>query len=453
MSRLSWVQPEDLLVHELVQSADEGKRIDDVAARWVDAGGELDAPVSGTSDRDTTRALRRLAGELLDELDARPPAVDLRAREPDDLAVIGVCADPVLAVGRTPGSAGLADRVHGAWLGRASGCLLGKPVEKVPRAGIRAILQATGSWPLRYYFTGDGLPSDVADRWPFNRRSAATSLVENIDGMPEDDDLNFPMLVLGMIEDHGRGFTSDDVADAWLAGLPGGRVFTAERVAYRNLLEGLTAPRAALVRNPYREWIGAQIRGDMYGWVCPGRPWDAACMAWRDARVSHRGNGIYGAMFVAAACAAATVVDDVDGVVAAGLSVVPSGSRYAASVRRGVELGRGELSTEQVLDVLEDEFGHYHWVHCLNNAALVAFALIRGAGDFAASVCMAVTGGWDTDSNGATVGSVCGALAGAGGLQADWVVPLRNRVASSLPGFEGIGFDELARRTTAVACS
>ena len=60
-------------------------------------------------------------------------------------------------------------------------------------------------------------------------------------------------------------------------------------------------------------------------------------------------------------------------------------------------------------------------------------------------------GGWDTDSAGATVGSVCGALTGARrACPPRWVEPLRNRVASSLPGFDGVGFDDLAARTLAV---
>lgn len=31
--------------------------------------------------------------------------------------------------------------------------------------------------------------------------------------------------------------------------------------------------------NPYNDWIGAQIRADLYGWVCPGRPALAAKLA------------------------------------------------------------------------------------------------------------------------------------------------------------------------------
>ena len=54
--------------------------------------------------------------------------------------------------------------------------------------------------------------------------------------MPEDDDLNFAMLALAMVERHGDKLATADVAQAWLDNLPAGRVFTAERVAYRNLL-------------------------------------------------------------------------------------------------------------------------------------------------------------------------------------------------------------------------
>jgi hypothetical protein len=63
-----------------------------------------------------------------------------------------------------------------------------------------------------------------------------------------------------------------------------------------------------------------------------------------------------------------------------------------------------------------------------------------------------VSGGWDTDSNGATAGSVTGLLAGSpAALPAAWTAPLDNRLASTVAGFDGIGFDALARRTAAVA--
>ncbi len=346
----------------------------------------------------------------------------------------------------------LADRIHGAWLGRAAGCLLGKPVEKIPRQGIEEILRSTGRCPLDDYFTSQGLDPEVAERWPWNRRSAPTSLAENINGMPEDHDLNFPILGLRMLQQHG-GLTTEEVAQAWLANLPAGRVFTAERAAYRNLLDGRTPPETAFVHNPFREWIGALIRADVYGWANPGEPQAAARLAWTDARLSHTRNGIYGAMWSAGMTAAALVSDDVDLVIDAGLATIPPGSTLAVAVRRGVELGHSWRSVSGGFDALHTDFGHLHWVHVINNAATIAYGLSGGRGDFGASVCIAVMAGWDTDSAGATVGGVVGALTGARSLPQHWIGPLNNRIATSLPGPSELRIDELALATLALTGS
>ncbi|MDG4827534.1 ADP-ribosylglycohydrolase family protein [Asanoa sp. WMMD1127] len=440
--RITWVQPEDLLPHELAASRDEGRDVSALAARWVAAGGDLTPPVSGASPVVASPALRALAVELLDAADALPAV-----SEPDDLAALR-SAWP--ASWTLPTDVAV-DRLHGAWLGRAVGCLLGKPVEKIPREGIREILDATGRWPLRDWFTARGLPAEVAARWPWNRRSAPTSLAEHIDGMPEDDDLNYALLALRVLETHGHGFRSEDVAQAWLDWLPAGRVFTAERVAYRNLLLGHAPPASARRHNPFREWIGAQIRTDVYGWVNPGRPDRAAELAWRDAVVSHVRGGVHGAMWAAALAAAAPVASTVDEVLDAAEAVLPAPSRFAAAVREARALGSGSAGWEAVVDELYARHGHLHWVHVRPNAALVAAALAWGRGDFERSICAVVSGGWDTDSTGATVGAVTGALAGAKELPARWVEPLHNRLASSIAGFDGIGFDELAERTRELA--
>ena len=446
--RVTWVQPEDVLRHELIQSAVEGRAVEQVAARWTAAGRRLGAPERGASAEAATPQQRKLARALLDELDAMPaPASDDEPTELDAIRASWTAPPPLPSVSR----AVLEDRIRGAWLGRAVGCLLGKPVEGVGRAGIREILQATGRWPLADWFTARGLPETVAARHPWNRASRTTSLAENIDGMPEDDDLNYTMLVLALIEERGRAFTTDDVADRWLKDLPGLRVFTAERAVYRNLLDGIDPADAARVRNPYREWIGAQIRTDLYGWVCPGDPHAAAELAWRDARLSHTRNGVYGALFVAGMAATACAASDVATVIAAGLSVVPPRSRLARSVGLGLDLARRAVPYDDAIDQLYAAHEGLHWVHVLNNAAVVAFALACGGGDFSRAICAAVAAGWDTDSNGATVGGIVGALAGASKLPERWTRPLKGQIASSLRGFDGATFDALAARTFALA--
>jgi ADP-ribosylglycohydrolase len=427
-----------------------------VRRRWLAAGGHLAPERAGASPGPGDPRLRDLAESLIDELACLDSP--LTAQEPTALAAVHAAAPARPGAAPVQRSGALAERLEAGWLGRAVGCLLGKPVEKLPLDGIRAIAAGTGNWPLRGYFTEAGLDPAIAARHPWNRRSRPTSLAENIDGMPEDDDLNYPLLALMLLEAHGHGFSTADVAELWLAELPAGRTFTAERIAYRNLLDGVEPPDTATRRNPFREWIGALIRADVFGWTHPGDPAAAADEAWRDAVLTHTGNGAYGAMFAAAVIArAAGGGADVHACLAAGLQVVPARSRLAGAVRFGIDAARAEPSGTpegfaDVVDALHTAYGRHHWVHVLPNAALLAAALTHADGDFTGSVCRVVSGGWDTDSNGATAGSIAGLLAGApAALPADWTGPLKNRLASTVGGFDGIGFDTLARRTAALA--
>ncbi len=445
--RLTWAQPEDLLPHELVQCVDEGLDTTDVAARWTAAGGTLTPAVSGAGP-EVPPELRALARTLLEELARRTALASGSATEPDgwDAVVAALPAAPVLPL---PDGDRMTDRLRGAWTGRAAGCLLGKPVEKIPREGIEEILRATGRWPLDRWFTAVGLPDDVARRWPWNRRSAPTSLEENIDGMPEDDDLNYPLLALTLLERHGAHFTTDDVAALWLEQLPAGRVFTAERAAYRNLLDARPVPETATHLNPFREWIGALIRADVHGWVLPGDVRGAARLAHTDARLSHTRAGVHGAMWAAALCSASLVCATTDEVLDAAATVLPPSGRLAAAVALGRHAARvAALDGDAAgLDRLHAGLGHLHWVHVLNNAAVIAFALAAGGGDLGRSIALAVTAGWDTDSAGATVGSVVGGLVGAGGIEPRWSAPIDGRIATSLPGPAEHRVDDLVART------
>jgi len=433
--RISWIQPEDLVGHELRQAAEEGKDTGSVERRWLGAGGKP-APRRGASQEPVEPELRALALELLDELEAIPRP--LAAEEPEDLDAILDAADPVPAV--TPDL----DRIAGAWIGRAAGCVLGKPVENIPRDGIRAIARSTGNWPVSGWFTAEGLDPAVNERYPWNRASRTTSLAENIDGIPEDDDLNFTMLGVALLERCGTGFDAFDVAQLWLDFLPGGRIFTAERVALRNLLEAYLPPETATRRNPFREWVGARLRVDAYGWAAGGDPVAAARMAWHDAAVSHTANGVYAAMFMAAAHAVSLGASSAAECADAGLSVIPPRSRLAEAIRtaRGLD---GEW--EELADELYARYGGLHGVHAINNTALVAAALYA-FDEFSPAICAVVQGGWDTDTNGAAVGSIFGALRP---IEDRWSAALHGRFATSLPGFDGITHDELVTRTRAVA--
>lgn len=436
---ISWIKPEDLVTHELRQRAEEGLDVRAYRQRWSQiqqAGGD-----SGS--------VRTAAKQLLDELNRLHPPAALEEREPSEWVEIEArCPQPAAGAESVPGDPEfLYDRIYGGWLGRAAGCLLGKPVEKIPREGIREILISNQTWPLSDYITARGIPDELLRKYPWNRHSGRESLRENIVCMTEDDDLNYPMINLWVLENYGRDFRSEDVAEAWLTLMPVLACFTAERVAYLNSLALLTPPETAWVNNPYREWIGAQIRADIWGWVCPGDPRRAAALAWRDARLSHVRNGIYGEMFFAALIAAAFRLDNPVQLLRAGLRQIPPASRLADAINFVIDLHARERDFAAAVDQIYHRFGHYHWVHTINNAALVAAALLYGEGDYETTICNVVMGGWDTDSNGATAGSVLGTLLGARRLPGKWIDPLNDRIRSSLKGFDNSAISELARRT------
>lgn len=155
-------------------------------------------------------------------------------------------------------------------------------------------------------------------------------------------------------------------------------------------------------------------------------------------------------MFVAATLAAAFTTTDPRRALEQGLAVVPPASRLAEALRFALSLPAQTLDWEEAVDLLYARYGHLHWVHTINNAALVAAALLYGEGDFGRSVALAVMGGWDTDSNGATVGAVVGTLRGSAAIPEAWSAPLGDRIRSSLKGFDHASITDLARRTAAL---
>lgn len=128
--------------------------------------------------------------------------------------------------------------------------------------------------------------------------------------MPVDDDTNYTVTGLSILKTYGTEFTPEDVGRYWLSNIPLLSTCTAEGVAYRNMTCGINQPKSAVYLNHYREWIGAQIRADFFGYAGSGNPELSAEFAWRDACISHVKNGIYGEMWVSAMLASAPFLDD-----------------------------------------------------------------------------------------------------------------------------------------------
>jgi ADP-ribosylglycohydrolase len=337
----------------------------------------------------------------------------------------------------------LRSRVKGGWLGRAVGNTLGKPIEGLPRDQVETYLRAADQWPLRSYLPLlDPLPTGVSAL----HTSAPLATAGRFDDVPRDDDLDWTILNLHVLEKYGREVRTEQIAEEWLNRVPFTQTYTAERAAYRNLIQGVPVPDTATRRNPYREWIGALIRGDVFGFVNPGNPGEAARLALVDARLTHTANGLYGELWAAALVAGALSTGSARTALEAALAVVPERSRLAAAVVRVMELHENGATSSAALDWVDDEFGQYSWVHTINNAALIAIGLLWGK-SFIDAVGLAISGGRDTDSTAATVGSVYGCLHGADQIPAELVGTTHRRVRSAVRDFDRITIDELTERT------
>ncbi|MBI3786235.1 MAG: ADP-ribosylglycohydrolase family protein [Deltaproteobacteria bacterium] len=345
----------------------------------------------------------------------------------------------------------LRERIQAAWQGRISGCQLGKPVELLSmaqgHAALTAYLAHAGALPLRDYVPLVG--GTIVEQFG---RASCRGVLERSE---PDDDINYTVLALLLLEEHGLALRTSDVARAWLRRLPAAATFTAERAAYRTLLEradewfafGAEAgfDLADCANNEYKEWIGAQIRADLYGWVCPGRPALAADLARRDAALSHFGDGVHGAAFVAAVGATIPGASSLELAVEVALREIPSDSAAAEAVR----FGGSQAGNTNAAGAIRERYADLSPVHTVNNLALVVWALLSYRDDFGAAVGEVVAAGLDTDCNGATVGGLWG-LQGKP-IPAQWTTPWRGRVAVSLAGLDELRLDDLVNRTHAVA--
>ena len=424
-----WMKLPFLLNVELMQLEEEGC---DVAAYKTELAG-----LGEDTPQETLLA-------LYDRLSKLRPSPGFPYIEPSDLedirqerAASAQVTTPVLSDDLVK------DHILGAWLGRCAGCTLGKPVEGFTQAQVETYLKAAGAYPLADYIPLlDPLPDGI---------QLHPSFVDTVRGrisyMSRDDDTDYTIIGLHVLEKYGPNFTSEDVGETWQNVLPYNMVFTAERLAYRNLVNELPVPQSAAFHNPFREWIGAQIRADAFAYAAAGRPRRAAELAYRDAVISHVKNGIYGEMLAAAMIARAFTTRDVTQIIQAGQDEIPQKSRLAEAVRQVVAWKKDCPTWLDAFARITQAYGKYFWVHTINNAAVVLISLLYGEGDLAKSISISVMAGWDTDCNGATVGSILGAMLGAKALPQAWVSQFNDTMHSAVFGFDQTRISDLAERS------
>ena len=366
--------------------------------------------------------------------------------EPSDLESIKALRKPHAYPATPP--ADMADRLLGAWIGRICGCMLGKPIEGIRSDELIPFLKETENYPLHRYILRSDITEETLKKYKFP--FTIDCYADEVDGMPPDDDTNYMVLYQEIVEKYGRDFTPEDVAKTWLNAQPKDAYCTAERVAYCNFVNGFAPPDSAVYQNAYREWIGAQIRGDYFGYINPNNPELAAEMAWRDACISHVKNGIYGEMFVSAMLSVASQTENIKDILLAGLAQIPHTSRLyedVLSVLTGFESGVSADACFLSIHKKYDEHTSHGWCHTIPNAMIVAAALLYGGGDYQKSVCMAVQTAFDTDCNAATVGSILGMAYGSAVIPEYWSKPLNDTLHTSIFGVGTVKITDRVKMT------
>ena len=432
----TWEHYADEIRIEYQQSYEEGLDIEPYKALF-DAAAALP---NGEFKEDIADAISKLVLEL-------PTREGYEYNEPSDLEGIKALRNLDL-LKNAEASIPLEKKIAGAWYGRISGCLLGKPIECAWTRTIKELLIGSNNYPMHRYMKHSELPEvkEASQKWLTKHNR---NYIDEVKCAPSDDDTNYTVMAQHMIERYGLDFTPFNVLETWMDFQPKNAYCTAERVAYMNFLKNYVPPYTAYHKNPYREWIGAHIRGDYYGYVAK-TPELAAELAWRDASISHVKNGIYGEMFISAMLAHAKSCENTLDVIYAGLSQIPKTSRLYKQVFEIIDLYKSGKPQSCAFDLVHsrynNEFNH-DWCHTISNALIVTAALLFGEGKFGKSICMAVETGFDTDCNGATVGSIVGMMYGIDNIEKEWIEPLNGVLETQILGHDKSNIDDLVLKT------
>ncbi len=325
------------------------------------------------------------------------------------------------------------DKIYGGVYGRIAGCILGKPFEMGWTSDmIKEYLEGVDAWPLNDY-----VPPFSPTQKCALRGDCIPSMKGHIQYAQPDDDINYLMLGLRVMEDHGIDFTPQNMLSLWRANLPLDFTWSSEHLIYRmsafcdQIPTGEAWEQMRYMFNEGEESIGAMIRADAFGLVSPGKPLQAARLAWRDASITHKKTGMYAEQWAAATISAAFMTSDPAEAIKAGIEQLPRKSRYAEALREALKVSCSHENWIDSYNYINNKWGHLGHAGTLNESAAIINSLVHSIGedhlvDYEKAICLTVMHGWDTDCSGATAGCIAGVLAGYHAIPDKWLAPLQD---------------------------
>lgn len=262
-----------------------------------------------------------------------------------------------------------------------------------------------------------------------------------------DDDINGPIFYMRAMNDFCdkevdvekmahtlMNYVADGHGFFWW----GGYGISTEHTAYENLMNGIPASQSGSMEQNGKtiaEQIGGQIFSDCWGLLCPGDIEKASHFSAMMSSITHDGDGIEGAKFVASCIAEAFVAKNIKDILNAGISVLDVSSSY-----RNMVLDVSEYcyehpeSWEHGFAYVKEKYGYQHYegvCHIIPNAAVIVLSLIYGDGDFSKTINIGNMCGWDTDCNVGNLGAIMGAFVGAASIEEKWLSQVNDFICAS----------------------
>lgn len=312
------------------------------------------------------------------------------------------------------------EKTYAGWLGKIIGIRLGSPIE---------------GWTYELIQKTYGEITDY--------------LVDYKD-YAADDDSNGPLFFVRALKDYTYKIDEIDeksMGYTWLNYAPenhgffwwGGYGISTEHTAYNNLKNDIDAPRSGSIEQNGKacaEQIGGQIFSDCWGFVVPNNPVLAARYAQKMAKVSHDGEGVYGAMFVAACISVAYLECNISDVINKALNVIPETCEYRRMAKEIIEYHTNDRDNNwrNCFEYIYQNYGYDKYMgncHIIPNAAVMILSMLYGEGDFTKTQCICNMCGWDTDCNAGNVGAILGVLVGIDKIEDKWIKPINDLLISS----------------------
>ncbi|OIO74452.1 MAG: hypothetical protein AUJ85_05555 [Elusimicrobia bacterium CG1_02_37_114] len=268
-----------------------------------------------------------------------------------------------------------------------------------------------------------------------------------------NDDLDFQLVWLKMLEDRGVNLTFKDFTDYWMKYLAK-HWYNEYSLCTYNLKRGLMPPVSGAFQNYWVDEMGSPIRSEIWACVAPADPQLAVQMAWMDSSLDHTGGeGRWGEMFWAAAESAAFVIDDPKTLINIGLSMIPISCNISRVISEAVRCYEDGIKWDEARERIATIFGHHQPCNAIPNHGFAIIGLLYGK-DFGDRLCKAANCAYDTDCTAATLGSLQGIMHGASAIPKEWmkpvgdlIIPCKQTVTDGLPKTIG----ELTERTEKVA--